>query len=754
MKNRIVRRLALLLSVVMLITSTVNTSFAFIVTQTDSIVNIFTPFDSDTNDLQISKSVEHPLGDTYVIPDTITFPFMVELGTLYANTNVETSGGNVLADGNGTIFVSVKPGTPLLIKGIDANTEVTVAECTDQLGAGFGVKEGTAATQTVTVTAAGAKVDFVNVYVPEKATATDLTVVGEKILTGRDWQEGDSFSFELEQKEEDNSWTSLGTKTITYDAANEDFNKFDFSDIMQALTFDKVGTYTFRMTEIVDTPDGNMDYDRSEKLFYVSVTDTDMDGQLEIGDVTAAAGNNITVTKSGEKYIVEATFDNSFVAPITVPVKVSKTVNNTGTATMGPENFEFVLAEVGSAADPMKKRTDVNGEAVFALTFTKADIGVTYTYELSETDEGAEGVTYSRDTYEISVAITKDGASNKLQATITMGGNEVTDAVAAFTNTYHADLPDPEDIKVEIGVEKTVKNTGAVAIGPGGFEFVLEDMVSHNKILTDTDEDGEATFSLTFTKDDIGKTYTYGLYEKDEGVPGVIYDTRVYEVTVEITLGADNKLSAAVKLDGVTVTKAVAAFENEYNMASAPGDITVLITVNKTVKNIGVGKISPKGFEFVLENTESGSKLTAKTDKDGKAVFELPFTAGDIGKTYTYELSEVKGNVLGVTYDRDKYTITVTIAEDAVNHTLVAALTMNGEAVDEVVAAFENTYRVVSSGGGDGSKPGAEGTDESVESGKTGDQSRMNFWFVMMIVSGIASVTLLILDRRYARKKD
>ena len=750
MKNKIVRRLALLLSVVMLITSTVNTSFAYIVTKTDSIVNTFTPVAGATNDLTIHKTVEHPLGDTYVIPDTITFPFMVELGTLYANTNVETSEGNVLADGNGRIFVSVKPGTPLLIKGIDANTEVTVAECTDQLGAGFGVKEGTEATQTITVTATGAKVDFVNVYVPEKATATDLTVVGKKILTGRDWQEGDSFSFELEQKEEDNSWTSLGTKTITYDAANEDFQKFDFSDIVQALTFDKVGTYTFRMTEIVDTPDGNMDYDQSEKLFYVSVTDADMDGKLEIGDVTATAGNNITVTKSGEKYTVEATFDNSFIAPITVPVKVSKTVNNTGTATMGKEGFEFVLAEVGSAAEPMKKRTDVNGEAVFALTFTRADIGVTYTYELSETDEGAEGVTYSRDAYEISVAITKDGASNKLQATITMGGNEVTDAVAAFTNTYHADL----DIEVKIGVEKTVKNTGAVAIGPGGFEFVLEDVVSHNKILTDTDEDGEATFSLTFTKDDIGKTYTYGLYEKDEGVPGVIYDTRVYEVTVEITLGADNTLSAAVKLDGATVTKAVAAFENEYNMASAPGDITVPITVNKTVKNIGAGKISPKGFEFVLENTESGSKLTAKTDKDGKAVFELPFTAGDIGKTYTYELSEVKGNVLGVTYDRDKYTITVTIAEDAVNHTLVAALTMNGEAVDEVVAAFENTYHVVSSGGGDASKPGADGTDESVESGKTGDHSRMNFWFVMMIVSGIASVTLLILDRRYTRRTD
>ena len=173
MKNKIVRRLALLLSVVMLITSTVNTSFAYIVTKTDSIVNTFTPVAGATNDLTIHKTVEHPLGDTYVIPDTITFPFMVELGTLYANTNVETSEGNVLADGNGRIFVSVKPGTPLLIKGIDANTEVTVAECTDQLGAGFGVKEGTEATQTITVTATGAKVDFVNVYVPEKATATD-----------------------------------------------------------------------------------------------------------------------------------------------------------------------------------------------------------------------------------------------------------------------------------------------------------------------------------------------------------------------------------------------------------------------------------------------------------------------------------------------------------------------------------------------------------------------------------------------------
>lgn len=756
MKNRIVRRLALLLSVVMLITSTVNTSFAFIVTQTDSIVNTFTSgVVSSPGSVTIRKTVEHPLGDTYVIPDTIAFGFKVELGEAYADKTVRTSEGDMVASANGNLSVSVKPNVPFVLEGIDEGTDVVVTELTERCNPGFSVKEGMPITQMGTVSTAGLVFDFVNVYAPESVSATKISVVGEKILTGRDWKEGDMFFFKLEQ-EMDGGWVELGSRTISYDAASANFNEFDFSDSVQSITFEESGSYQFRMTEVAGSEDG-MDYDESINTFTIHVTDVDMDGKLEIGSVSA--GQNASVTEEDGHYTVSVVFNNSFVpafpdpADITVEIDVSKTVDNIGTATMGKEGFEFVLTNTADPNDKRKVESDENGEAVFALTFTKDNIGQTYDYILTETNEGMADMVYDESEYHVSIAITRDEGTNTLVATVTMTleGQVVTDGIAAFTNTYDAALPPAEKAEVSVTINKTVKNIGAATIGPGGFEFVLEDVVSHNKLVTETDDEGEAAFRLEFTEADADQTYTYALYERDTGIEGVTYSEACYEVVVAVTKDAvNNKMVAAVTLDGATVDEVEVDFENEYFMPSAPTDIIVPITVNKTVKSIGAGKISPEGFEFVLENTESGSKLTMKTNADGKAVFDLPFKASDIGKTYTYKLFETKGNMAGMSYDRDIYTITVAITEDAVDNALLATLTMNGKTVDKVVAAFENTYYAGSSDGDDT----PESDSQKPEPGKTGDNSKMNFWFVMMIASGIASVVLLVIDRRYARKKD
>jgi len=750
MKNKLIRRLALVLSVVMLITSTVNTSFAYIVTKTDSIVNTFTPVAGATNDLTIHKTVEHPLGDTYVILDrpdhNIAFPFTVALGGLYANTTVETSVGTAIADANGTIQVLVKPNTPLSIKGIDEGTVVTVTE-QDITLPGFSAAGDMS--KQVTMTANGARVDFVNVYTPAPVAASNIAVVGEKILTGRDWQDGDTFSFLLEQNI-GGVWTALGTKTITYDAANGDFNKFTFSDIVQGLAFDKAGIHNFRMTEVKGSLDG-VDYDESVNTFDVVVTDVDMNGQLEISGVSAAG--NATATADNGSYTVSVVFNNSFLPVVPPPdavevnIVVNKTVTNTGTDTIGPEGFEFVLAQAGST-DGIKKRTNTNGEAVFTLTFAKEQAGE-YTYELFETNEGKAGVTYSTDRHTITIAVTEDTVSNKMVAALTVDGQPANGLTAAFsyTNEYSGNVPvvDPTPISVPVTIKKTVKNTGTATMGPGGFEFVLEDALGLNKMTVESDANGEAAFLLSFTKDSVG-THVFKLYETDEGAEGVTYDDKVYEIVVTVTKGTDNKLYAASAVDGTSAARIVAAFENTYH-AMEPS-ITVPITVNKTVKSSGAATISPANFEFVLKDMDSGSKLTVKTDANGKAAFALPFTSVDVGKTYTYELSEVKGNMAGVTYDTEVYTITVAITEDAANHTLLAALTVNGKSVNEAVADFENLYRPVPSPEPDTPEP-----NPPVDSSQTGDDSKLNFWFVMMVVSAMTTAVLFVIDRSYAKKK-
>lgn len=443
-KNKIIRRLALILSLIMLLTSTVGTTFCFIVTKTDSIINTFVPFDSVINNLVITKTVEHPFGDEYVIPDNISFDFKVDLGSIYGNTTIKTSSGDVVADENGSIQVTVKPYHSFAIEGIDAGTKVTVTELQKE-GSGFSVKDGVASMEGVLTENGSLKFEYTNVYTPASVYPVNLTVVGAKILEGRRWQDGDSFEFEIEQKTGEDTWTSLGTKTVTYDADNAQFNRFDFSDLVQAVAFDEVGVYEFRMTEIIGNLE-NIDYDESVNTFAVKVTDVDMDGKLEIHSVTAAQNAKLTETDGG--YQIDITFNNTFVPAvpdipspedITVDISVIKTVKNLGKKTIGADGFEFVLENTVSG-EKLALRSDKNGEAVFALNFTASDVGKTFTYKLSETDEGIADVTYDTRVYDISVSIALS-EDNKLVATAEISGEPVETIVASFENTYQNNGP-------------------------------------------------------------------------------------------------------------------------------------------------------------------------------------------------------------------------------------------------------------------------------------------------------------------------
>lgn len=434
----ILRRIAMLLSLVMLITSTLGTTYGFIVTSTDPITNIFVPDDVKVNGLAISKAVEHPLGQDYMIPDHITFDFQVELGSYYANAKLNTTVGEMTADANGTLNVSVKPGVTFGIEGLKEGTTVQVTEQTTTL-AGFAVKGE--ATKTVTVGADGtASVAFVNVYAPDAVKPGNVTVSGIKVLEGREWQTGDTFTFVLEQKDGD-AWTKLGEQTVTYDAQNADFNEFDFNEIFQALTFDKVGTYTFRMSEVIGNLE-NVDYDKTLNHFTVLVTDVDMDGKLEIH--TVAGTENAKVTEMNGAYAVAVTFNNAFVPPVvpdpepvTVQIGIDKTLEIKGELTHGLGGFEFVLENVATS-ERLTATSDDKGKASFTLTFDKDDVGKTYTYKLSETNHGFYGMTYDGDVYEIAVRVTLN-EEHKLIAACTMNGKPVDTLNAAFQNIYDAD---------------------------------------------------------------------------------------------------------------------------------------------------------------------------------------------------------------------------------------------------------------------------------------------------------------------------
>lgn len=434
-----IRRIAMVLSLFLLMVSTIGTTYCYIVAKTEPLTGVFVPGTAEAGRLSLCKTVEHPLGDGYVLPDNISFDFQVELGARYAGARLETTAGALTADEGGALTVTVKPGVTFGLFGLAEGTVVRVTEKPTALD-GFAVKGE--AERTVTVGEDGdASVSFVNTYSPEAVQPSRVTVGGVKLLEGRDWQDGDSFTFVLEQKDGE-SWTRLGEQTVTYGAA-ADFNRFSFNEIFRALRFDKVGTYTFRMREVVGESDA--DCDETVNHFTVLVTDTDMDGSLEVNTVSGTENAEITETQEGHAVFV--TFNNTFLPPeaiepepITVPIFVHKLVNSIGEARHGADGFRFVLKNTATS-EGLTATSDGNGRASFSLSFAGADIGKTYTYELSEINQGLAGMTYDDDVHEITVTVLLN-ESNELIAAFTMDGESADSLSATFENIYDAELPD------------------------------------------------------------------------------------------------------------------------------------------------------------------------------------------------------------------------------------------------------------------------------------------------------------------------
>ena len=414
---------ALMLSFVLVFTNTVAGTLAFLSVNTGKVQNTFEPFDTAVSNLIISKKVQHPLGEDYKIPDNISFDFKVSLGSYFKGYTFDTTSGKITADAKGDLTLSVKPNEAVSIQGIDEGTQVTVTEI--QNGGGFAVKGEASQTHTITKNEF-AKADFVNIYSPESVTTQSLTLKGTKTLTGREFKEGDEFTFVLEMKDGE-EFKALSEKSISYNS-NADFNKFDFTEAISALSFSKVGTYTFRVYEKLGNLIG-IDYDKTVNYFYVNVTDADMDGKLEIGSIDAEQN-----AKVSGNYDITVKFNNGYTFPkdISVKVNVNKTVKNVGGGKIGPENFEFILNGNGES---LNAKSDKNGKAYFTLGYDYNDIGKTFEYTVSEVKGNRKHVTYSSDKYKltVSISLSKD---NTLVCDVKVDGKAYTDKSIIFENTY------------------------------------------------------------------------------------------------------------------------------------------------------------------------------------------------------------------------------------------------------------------------------------------------------------------------------
>lgn len=359
-----------------------------------------------------------------------------------------------------------------------------------------------------------------------------------------------------------------------------------------------------------------------------------------------------------------------------------------------------------------------------------------------------------------------DDATAELKAAVA----ELKEAVKLGAGAvYAADLEVKELLK-EIGTPEAVKALEAIE----ELEDTVKDAINTEEI---SNAISEVKALLKDMKGDVSEE-VYQILDEIEALANEIGVSEVSKLIAEIEtvlddikaeLGASGIKSITINGEepvnvGTYKVTAIVAGRN-YKISSDtdtlviyPKAITVTVDVVKTVENKGKEKLSPEGFEFVLEDTEGKVIDKQYSDKDGKAQFELTFDKDDIDEVFKYVVKETNTGKKYVTYSDKEYAINISIKLDGNE----LAETVDGE----LTCAFVNVYKYTKpSESGSGSGSGSSGSNKD-DFGKelegvyypesastattgtsTGDSNNTVLWISVM---GIAVLAVAVL---FVRKK-
>lgn len=324
-----------------------------------------------------------------------------------------------------------------------------------------------------------------------------------------------------------------------------------------------------------------------------------------------------------------------------------------------------------------------------AITYDADDIREEpYVYTISEVKGNLDYVVYDADVYTVTVKVSDDGKGGvAVDKVITVNGSQ--SAAVTFDNYY--DVVKPGAVEISGTKTYTDARTGmAKEMQAGMFTFRL---TGHGQNLTATnDTNGGFSFNISYTKADIGKEYTYTVFEDKGDKDYITYDADTFQVKVKVSDDGQGGLTITKTLVGGTDI----AFQNYYSIVaggsvSVDGTKTYVDGRTQQAKPITAGQ-----FSFNLSG--EGIDQTVSCDANGSFRFAtLNYTGKDVGKTYTYTITEVKGDKDYITYDDKAYTLKVTVADDGQGG-LTITKTLDSAPADTVSVAFANTYNIVSGG--------------------------------------------------------
>ena len=475
---------------------------------------------------------------------------------------------------------------------------------------------------------------FTNIY---SAEPTNVTLQGQKTVSGRDWNQGERYTFNLTAATDDASVTGLGKTTAqavkdgavaigvnqAVASAPESGRVASFSfgtEAAPTVTFNRAGTFSFNITEnAAQDGQAGMSMDKHTARATVVVTDLDESGnhagKLRVSSVTYAN----TGASDADKIVTDkAAFTNAYRASGTFDgVTVSKTLEGRA-STAGQFTFavtglwyngvqtsvdgsEASLSNTAAGASVSGAVVGASGqERLFARELTEQDLGHTFAYRIQESQPAAAGYTYDTGytgdaIVLVKVLARKNDPAKLYTVTTVLKGAGVTELLGDGTDA--SALTDEKIVEL-----KQKPNT-----------YVQQ---------YDASEAGATTPAVSFVN-----RYTASL---DYGAAGGL------QIEKTLTYPKDATIFSSPK--------------STFRYIVKPADE---ISASK------VG-ISTDGKVFETANVEADAPKTVSLIPAGG----LTFTQDDAGKTFAYTVSEIDDKATGYTYDETVHTVKAVVADN------------------------------------------------------------------------------------------
>lgn len=686
-------------------------------------------------ELEIKKSVDWGNASDDTKQNQNSFEFTVNFNgdeTLNGNFAYDVYESGEEPVSNGTVVdggtITLKDGQRAVIKGLPSGTTFTVTETGSN-------KNGFTTTDTVTadpnndttdgiangtiVGGSQQSVSFQNNYKADEPLTYDVSddLNVQKILDGRDWRDGDEFTFNVQALD---GYAPTQTEvTIGKDTPD---HKASFGTI----TFDKDGEfrYVVREDNDMESPIAGIDYSNATYRLTVKVVDAG-NGELKVESAELEMFQDDTGAEKNPAVAVEgttATFTNYYLSDQgTINIDGKKAYDDTtGDNPIAPNKFQFQMEALGgyvtdggsrdnltvSADDTPKPTENTQGNVTTignvgnefhmpTIYFDGNDVGNTYVYKITEVKGSEAGMTYDENSYEIEVTVTEeaDPESEDGHVHIVATANK-TPQDLTFTNKYE---PTAAKLEGDDAIHGTKTLEGRQMKEGETFYFQLsalnnnaKTVLANPETVTVTDQNAMdfAFADMTFTK--VGK-YTFQVNEvaDDKGTEttdtdGMTFDTNIATVTVTVTDGNDSddpadhgKLLASVSYGNDKHSNVTdrAQFTNVYKAsmnygANGAGGIAVTKTMVDRIMDAG-------DYNFTLTGTGPDGEITETFENTAaaangtvtmKQLQNLTFDEQDAEKTFTFTVDEAdptdENRLEGVEYDQSQYRVDITVHDN------------------------------------------------------------------------------------------